>query len=594
MTDPGGPSGSGCATVGLAVGEGTGPELATVFRQAVEALGEPAGVRLDIVECPHRFRTYAAPRHRVRSPQEVAAIAAEDARVYEAFLRGLAEQGARAVFRTAFNAQALYLVRERLEAVKVERLPLGDGSELLLVRDQAQGFYTGTNDEGDPDAIRRVCTFRRGLTERLLDFALAEAALAWKDGPPDHFLAAYKFHLLDNRLAQWVDAWSARRGVTVRLFQPDTMNRNLLRGTFRGRILVLGSNEWADIVHTDLLSRSGLGSQEERATKNVYLAPGVSGLVELQTVHGSADDLAGRGVVNPAATLRAAARILEEAAGAAGASRLVERALEQARAAGITTPDAGGASGTSDVARAVLERCRFPGPERLRPSAALVLVDLQNDFAAPDGWFARRGLVDPVATRRVAQAAGGLAATARRCGVPVVFTRMVADDGRLPSVVRERNAREGREGFLRPSSHGARLFGVEPTAQDVVLEKAGYDAFLGTPLEAVLKGRGIQEVVIAGLFSDVCVDALARTAYQKGFRVAVVADATAPLERRQEECLSFMARFYGARVVTAASLIEAWEASVAPAPLAASGSESLSPPSFGGGASASAAPGRRA
>ena len=58
----------------------------------------------------------------------------------------------------------------------------------------------------------------------------------------------------------------------------------------------------------------------------------------------------------------------------------------------------------------------------------------------------------------------------------------------------------------------------------------------------------IRHLILGGVFSDVCVDAIARTAYQKGFFVSVATDATLPLERDADEACSFMQRFYGARL----------------------------------------------
>ncbi|MFB8173476.1 isocitrate/isopropylmalate family dehydrogenase, partial [Kitasatospora purpeofusca] len=75
---------------------------------------------------------------------------------------------------------------------------------------------------------------------------------------------------------------------------------------------------------------------------------------EYQTVHGSADDLAGRDVVNPVATLRAAARIAERHAQCPGAEAALEAALAAVRGRGIRTPDLGGQAGTTEVADAVL------------------------------------------------------------------------------------------------------------------------------------------------------------------------------------------------------------------------------------------------
>jgi tartrate dehydrogenase/decarboxylase / D-malate dehydrogenase len=120
---------------------------------------------------------------------------------------------------------------------------------------------------------------------------------------------AYKFHLLDGALDQWVAQASARHRVDIRLFQPDTVNRNLIAHGLSPRTVIIAGNEWADIMHVVLLDRFGFERQENRYTENVQLHPDVAGLVEYQTVHGSADDLEGRDLVNPVATVRAAAAI---------------------------------------------------------------------------------------------------------------------------------------------------------------------------------------------------------------------------------------------------------------------------------------------
>jgi len=61
-----------------------------------------------------------------------------------------------------------------------------------------------------------------------------------------------------------------------------------------------------------------------------------------------------------------------------------------------------------------------------------------------------------------------------------------------------------------------------------------------------------------GVFADVCVDATARTAFQKGFEVSVVSDGTIGLERPTADALAFMKRCYGARVATASEIAAGW------------------------------------
>jgi tartrate dehydrogenase/decarboxylase / D-malate dehydrogenase len=319
--------------IGLAVGGGTGPEIAAAFECALTALSSDGH---QLIRSPRLYATYAEVAHDRASAQAAARVAAEDAAEYERFLLGLPRLGCRLLFRTAFNAQSLYAARERLLAAKVETLPLPARGELMLVRDEAQGFYAGVNDEpgASPDSIARVCRFSKAVTERLIDFALAGARERWA-AAPDRFVLAYKFHVLDNRFARWVFSHARRRRVAVELYQPDTMNRELLRGSLRGRVLILGSNEWLDVMHADLLARHGGFAQDERFTRNVYLDARLRGLVEYQTVHGSADDLAGRGLVNPLAALRSAAAILEEG-GVAGAAARMEAAISRVKTRGST------------------------------------------------------------------------------------------------------------------------------------------------------------------------------------------------------------------------------------------------------------------
>jgi nicotinamidase-related amidase len=401
--------------------------------------------------------------------------------------------------------------------------------------------------------IERRCEFRRDTTRRILDRALEEAVAAWGSVDRiDRIQMVYKFHLLDMRMAEWVREYAEERGLEIHICQPDTANRELARESWRGRVLVIGANEWSDIMHAELVVKYGHGAQEERFSRNLYLHDDLAGLTEYQTVHGSADDIAGRGVVNPLATLRAAADILERHAGIEGATARLERALAEARRAGRITPDMGGEASTDEVVAFALERyvqAGAPaGTARARSADALIAVDLQNDYCAEGGCFHALGLVDPAETRRVADAAGALIARARAAGVEVIFLRTVMGDG-VPETVRRRNQAQGRGECVRPGTWGAEPFGPASRSGERVVVKSGYDGFLGTRLERELRMRGVERLFITGVFTDVCVDALARSAYQLGFEVVVVDDATLPLQQGQAESLAFMERFYGARVL---------------------------------------------
>ncbi|UED85273.1 isocitrate/isopropylmalate family dehydrogenase [Streptomyces profundus] len=342
---------SGTTVVGLAVGRGTGQEVAAVFEQVLGHLARLHAREVRIERSPRTYHSYAS-LLREGGIERIRDLSREDAAHYERFCRDLAARGDGVVFRTAINAQSLYLVRQRLCAVKVDTLTWR-GASLLLVRDEAQGFYTGENQHA-PGVLHRTTTFRHETTDAIIAFALRRAGQEWPDTPVERLTMAYKFHLLDGALDRWVAEASARHGVAIDLFQPDTVNRNLIAHGLSGRTVVIAGNEWADIMHVVLLDRFGAERQENRCTENVHLHPDVAGLVEYQTVHGSADDIEGTDTVNPIATIRAAAAIAERHAGCAGAVGAVERALDEVTAQGVATPDLGGHHTTGEVVAALL------------------------------------------------------------------------------------------------------------------------------------------------------------------------------------------------------------------------------------------------
>src|SRR5262245_33692929 len=107
--------------VGLAVGMGTGPELAAIFERALHTLAERRRVPVELIKSERRYQTFVGHLASRTPAQEVARLAAEDAEHYERFVLDLHASGGRVVFRTAINAQPLYRVRERLLGVKLER-----------------------------------------------------------------------------------------------------------------------------------------------------------------------------------------------------------------------------------------------------------------------------------------------------------------------------------------------------------------------------------------------------------------------------------------------------------------------------------------
>jgi nicotinamidase-related amidase len=138
---------------------------------------------------------------------------------------------------------------------------------------------------------------------------------------------------------------------------------------------------------------------------------------------------------------------------------------------------------------------------------ALVVIDIQRDYF-PGGAFP---LVAPEAA--AANAARVLAAF-REAGQPVVHLQHIWD---APDAL-----------FMRPGTDGVEIHdAVAPADGEPVLHKTEPNGFLRTGLEDELRRRSVDELVVVGMMSSMCVDATVRAASDLGFATTVVHDACA-------------------------------------------------------------------
>jgi nicotinamidase-related amidase len=167
-------------------------------------------------------------------------------------------------------------------------------------------------------------------------------------------------------------------------------------------------------------------------------------------------------------------------------------------------------------------------------NTALLMIDFQRDFCASGGYSDRFAGLDWVLP--IIPPAQRLLAAARECGHFVVHTR----EGYAPDLSdcsptklqRSRNAGSeiGSHGpmgrLLIRGEYGHDIIDeLAPIPGEVVIDKASYGAFCGTPLEPILRSHGITTLVFAGVTADVCVHTTLREAYDRWFDCYYVADA---------------------------------------------------------------------
>jgi nicotinamidase-related amidase len=164
------------------------------------------------------------------------------------------------------------------------------------------------------------------------------------------------------------------------------------------------------------------------------------------------------------------------------------------------------------------------------PKVALIIVDLQNDFLAPDGAYARGGAVSEAAralparvadVARTVKAAGGLVVASQFTlwpdaqGEPMISPHLLALRPFL------------RRGDFAPGSRGQANVAELAPLIDVSVSKVAYSAFFNTQLDWVLRHAGINTVAVCGIVTNGGVASTVRDAHMREYHTIVLSDGCA-------------------------------------------------------------------
>jgi nicotinamidase-related amidase len=184
-------------------------------------------------------------------------------------------------------------------------------------------------------------------------------------------------------------------------------------------------------------------------------------------------------------------------------------------------------------------------------STALILNDLQLAIisgsplapAEPEALARFNSAID-----RCAEALAG----ARRLGMPIVHVRVTFSAGHPEANPHSPMMRFIREkGLLVDGAPGSAFDPrVKPVPGEEVITKHGVSAFAGTPLDAKLRDRGIDTVILGGLVTHYAVDSTARDAHDRGFRLIVLKDGCASATPARHEASLANLAFLGEVLAT--------------------------------------------
>jgi len=180
-----------------------------------------------------------------------------------------------------------------------------------------------------------------------------------------------------------------------------------------------------------------------------------------------------------------------------------------------------------------------PEPVAFKPKrSAVIVVDMQNGYCSPGGYFSHLG-VDLSPFERVVGAISNVVSISREAGMQIVWLQNGWDaqlkeaggphsvnqlKGNSLRLMRERSELRGKL-LTKGGWDYAIVDALKPEPADIIVPKPRYSGFAGTALDSILRSRQIDTLLVCGVATNVCVESTIRDAFFKEYFPVLIRDA---------------------------------------------------------------------
>jgi ureidoacrylate peracid hydrolase len=170
----------------------------------------------------------------------------------------------------------------------------------------------------------------------------------------------------------------------------------------------------------------------------------------------------------------------------------------------------------------------------IKPSeTALLIIDMQVDFCSPDGICGKNwgGLSQ---TTEIIARIKNFKERVEELGILTIFTRYKYHPQKTSPSFNALMDANGLIPICIEGSQGAELYKLTPTTNDFIIDKYSYDCYAQTQLLEILNSRGIKNVLISGVRTEICIDTSAKRTLAEGMLPIIIKELVATHDSKME------------------------------------------------------------